>query len=59
MKEFKGIKKECGVEIKEKLTDLKQALPMMKDFGGLDTSALKTITESLDEILNLCQVLTK
>ena len=41
-------------EIKQRLTELKQALPMMRDFGGLDGGALKAITDDINEILTLC-----
>ena len=40
-------------EIKQKIITLKQLLPAIKQFGGLDKSALKTITEELEEILSL------
>jgi hypothetical protein len=40
-------------ELKQKLIDLKQALPIMSQLGGLNKSALKTITEELDQALFL------
>jgi hypothetical protein len=43
-------------ELKQKLIDLKQALPIISQLGGLDKSALKTITEGLDEALFLYNV---
>ena len=43
-------------ELKQKLIDLKQALPIIKQLGGLDKSALKTITEELDQALFLYNV---
>ena len=43
-------------EIKEELNSLKQSLPMIKQLGGIDDGALKVITESIDEILVLCDI---
>tara|TARA_R100001015_G_C4631662_1_gene194372 strand:- start:3476 stop:3706 length:231 start_codon:yes stop_codon:yes gene_type:complete len=43
-------------ELKQKLIDLKQALPIISQLGGLDKSALKTITEELDQALFLYNV---
>ena len=44
-------------ELKQKLIDLKQALPIMSQLGGLDKSALKTITEEIDQALFLLAIL--
>lgn len=43
-------------KLKQKLIDLKQALPIISQLGGLDKSALKTITEELDKALFLYNV---